>query len=453
MFSKAPLPRLMARIASAYLLTSTAFAQTIPADLNLVTVATANSPVAVRNARDGSNRLFIVEKGGVIKILKNGSVLPTPFLTVPVSTSSEQGLLGLAFHPQFASNGKFYVTHTRASGGLVLGTTADQVLAEYQIGVGTPDVANPASRREILAIPDLASNHNGGDLNFGPDGYLYYAMGDGGPQNDPNEFAQNVWKKTVNTKEYYLLGKILRIDINSTTPARLGPYYGENNYGEKNSAPSAAAPSAQGELCAAQVGPANYAVPTDNPYVASSNTCDEIYHYGLRNPWRFSFDRRTGEMFIADVGQNAFEEVDLAPARTPQNFGWKCFEGFAANSTAGACSPLPTNITPPILAYAHADPGGGFRCSIGGGYLYRGPIAQMHGVYAYNDYCSGEVWLAQKSAAGSWTTAVWRDTNGSPVGFGEDEVGNLYLIDIGGTISRFSSASDNDFLFGHGFEG
>ena len=448
MFSKAPLPRLMARFASAYLLSSTAFAQTIPADLNLVPVATANSPVAVRNARDGSNRLFIVEKGGVIKILKNGSVLPTPFLTVPVSTSSEQGLLGLAFHPQFASNGKFYVTYTRAAGGVVLGTSADQVLAEYQIGVGTPDVANPASRREILAIPDLASNHNGGDLHFGPDGYLYYSMGDGGPQNDPNEFAQNVWKKTVNAKEYYLLGKILRIDINNTTPARVGPYYGENNYGEKN-----AAPSAQGELCAAQVGPANYAVPADNPFVDSSNTCDEIYHYGLRNPWRFSFDRRTGEMFIADVGQNAFEEVDIAPARTPQNFGWKCFEGFTANFTTGACSPLPTNITPPILAYAHADPGGGFRCSIGGGYRYRGPIAQMQGVYAYNDYCSGEVFFAQKSAAGSCTTSVWQDTNGSPVGFGEDEVGNLYLIDIGGTISRFSSASDNDFLFGNGAEG
>jgi len=443
MFFHLRLPRLAAIFASACVLTSAAFAQTIPADLTLVPVATANSPVAVRNARDGSNRLFIVEKGGVIKILKNGSVLPTPFLTVPVSTSSEQGLLGLAFHPQFASNGKFYVSYTRASGGPVLGISADQVLAEYQIGVGTPDVANPASRREILAIPDLASNHNGGDLHFGPDGYLYYSMGDGGPQNDPNEFAQNVWKKTVNTKEYYLLGKILRIDIDNTTPARLGPYYGKGT----------SAPAAQGELCAAQVGAANYAVPADNPFVASTNTCDEIYHFGMRNPWRFSFDRRTGEMFIADVGQGAFEEVSVAPARTPRNFGWRCFEGFNANSTTGSCNPLPPNITPPILSYAHADAGGGFRCSIGGGYRYRGPIAQMQGVYAYNDYCSGEVWLAQKSASGTWSTAVWRDTNGSPVGFGEDEVGNLYLIDIGGQISRVSSASDNDFLFGHGFEG
>ena len=443
MFPQTRLPRLIPLLASILLLTSTAFAQTIPADLTLVPVATASSPVAIRNARDGSNRLFIVEKGGVIKILKNGSVLPTPFLTVPVSTSSEQGLLGLAFHPQFASNGKFYVTHTRAAGGAVLGTSADQVLAEYLVGAGTPDVANPASRREILAIPDLAGNHNGGDLHFGPDGYLYYSMGDGGPQNDPNEFAQNVWKKTVNTKEYYLLGKILRIDINNTTPARLGPYYGDRS----------SAPTAQGELCAAQVGAANYAVPTDNPFVGSTNTCDEIYHFGLRNPWRFSFDRRTGEMFIADVGQGAFEEVSVAPARTPKNFGWKCFEGFNANFTTGACSPLPPNITAPILDYAHSDAGGGFRCSIGGGYRYRGPIAQMHGVYAYNDYCSGEVWLAQRSAAGTWTTAVWQDTNGSPVGFGEDEVGNLYLVDINGTISRFSSASDNDFLFGNGAEG
>ena len=444
MFSHFRLTRLMPLFTSAILLSGAAFAQTIPADLTLVPVATASSPVAIRNARDGSNRLFIVEKGGVIKILKNGSVLPTPFLTVPVSTASEQGLLGLAFHPQFASNGKFYVTHTRAAGGAVLGSSADQVLAEYQIGAGTPDVANPASRREILAIPDLAGNHNGGDLHFGPDGYLYYSMGDGGPQNDPNEFAQNVWKKTVNTKEYYLLGKILRIDINNTTPARLGPFYGDRS----------SAPTAQGELCAAQVGAANYAVPTDNPFVASTNTCDEIYHFGMRNPWRFSFDRRTGEMFIGDVGQGAFEEVSVAPARTPRNFGWKCFEGFNANFTTGACSPLPPNITPPILDYAHSDTGGGFRCSIGGGYRYRGPIAQMHGVYAYNDYCSGEILLAQKSAAGTWTTAVWRDTDGDLVGFGEDEIGNLYLIDIvSGVISRFSSASDNDFLFGHGAEG
>ncbi len=443
------LMRLLPLFASVFLLTSTAFAQSIPADLTLVPVATATQPVAVRNARDGSNRLFIVEKGGVIKILKNGSVLPTPFLTVPVSTSSEQGLLGLAFHPQFATNGKFYVAHTRAAGGNVLGSSADQVLAEYQIGVGTPDVANPASRREILAIPDIAGNHNGGDIHFGSDGYLYYSMGDGGVQNDPNEFAQNVWKKVVNTKEYYLLGKILRIDINNTTPARLGPFYGEH----------VSAPTAQGELCATQVGPANYAIPADNPFVGSSNTCDEIYHYGLRNPWRFSFDRRTGEMYIGDVGQNSFEEVSVAPAQRPQNFGWKCFEGFNSNFTGGACNPLPPNITPPILDYAHADGGGGFRCSIGGGYRYRGPIAQMQGVYAYTDYCSGEVWFAQKSTAGTWNTAVWIDTNSSPVGFGEDEAGNLYLIDIGsgtpnsGTISRFSSASDNDFLFGHGFEG
>ena len=452
MFSQRRLKQPGALLASAFLfintalLTNTAFAQTIPADLTLVPVATASSPVAVRNARDGSNRLFIVEKGGVIKILKNSSVLPTPFLTVPVSTSSEQGLLGLAFHPQFASNGRFYVSYTR-SGGTVLGTSADQVLAEYQVGVGTPDVANPASRREILAIPDTRSNHNGGDLHFGPDGYLYYSMGDGGEQYDPNEFAQNLWVKAVGPmtalKDYYLLGKILRIDINNTTPARLGPFYGERG----------TALSAQGELCAARVGAANFAVPVDNPFVGSTNTCDEIYHYGMRNPWRFSFDRRTGEMFIADVGQDAFEEVDVAPARTPQNFGWKCFEGFAANSTAGACSPLPANITPPILAYAHGNGPGGFRCSIGGGYRYRGPIAQMQGLYAYNDYCSGEIWFAQKSAAGTWTTSVWRDNNGSPVGFGEDEVGNLYLIDINGTISRFSSASDNDFLFGNGAEG
>ena len=428
---------------------SIAIAQTIPADLILVPVTSANSPVAVRNAKDGSNRLFIVEKGGVIKIFKNGSVLATPFLTIPVSSSGEQGLLGLAFHPNFVNNRKFYVTYTRASGGTPLGTTADQVMAEYQVPLATPDVADPLTRREILAIPDLASNHNGGDLHFGPDGYLYYAMGDGGPQNDPNFFAQDIWKKTVNSREYYLLGKIIRIDIDNTTPARLGPLNGID--GLKPQPGSQA--SAQGELCAAQTGPANYAVPADNPFVGTVNSCDEIFHYGMRNPWRFSFDRRTGEMFIGDVGQGAREEVNIAPPRTPQNFGWRCFEGFIPSTNQTGCSPLPSNIVPPILDYAHSDPGGGFRCSIGGGFRYRGPIAQMHGLYAYNDYCSGEIWLAQKSAAGTWSTAVWRDNNGSPVGFGEDESGNLYLIDINGPISRFSSASDSDYVFGGGFEG
>jgi glucose/arabinose dehydrogenase len=411
-----------------------ASAQSLPADLTLTQFPNATTtfsfPIGLRHAGDSSGRVFVYEKTGTIKIVKNGVVNATPFISIPVSapSGSEQGLLGLAFHPDFETNRKFYVAYTR-TGGTPLGASADQVLAEYTVPVATPDVADPASRREILAIPDLASNHNGGDLHFGSDGYLYYSMGDGGPQNDPNEVAQNLWRKTINTREYYLLGKIMRLDIDGTTP------------------------NAGAELCATTTGQtAQYRIPADNPMVASSSTCDEIFHYGMRNPWRFSFDRRTGEIFVADVGQGTKEEVSIAGARRASNFGWKCYEGTNTVFTTGLCNPLPTNVTQPFTEYLHADAGGGFRCSIGGGYSYRGPIAAMQGAYFYNDYCSGEIWWSRRDGS-VFTSAVWRDNNGAPVGFGEDELGNLYLIDSGGVISRFTSATDSDFVFGHGAEG
>ncbi len=418
---------------SAFLVAQLATAQTLPADLTLTAfpaaAATFSSPIGLRHAGDGSGRVFVYEKGGAIKVVKNGAINATPFLTIPVSTSSEQGLLGLAFHPNFETNRKFYVSYSRAAGGTPLGASADQVLAEYTVPAATPDVADPASRREIIAIPDLASNHNGGDLHFGPDGFLYYSMGDGGPQQDPNEVAQNLWRRTISAREYYLLGKIMRLDIDGTTS------------------------NASAELCGTVTGQtAQYRIPADNPHVNTTSTCDEIFHYGMRNPWRFSFDRRTGEMFVADVGQGTKEEVSIAAPRQASNFGWKCFEGTNTFFTTGLCNPVPTNITQPFTEYLHEDAGGGFRCSIGGGFSYRGPIAVMQGVYFYNDYCSGEIWWSRRNA-GTFTSTVWRDNNGQPVGFGEDELGNLYLIDIGGVVSRFTSATDNDFIFGHGAEG
>lgn len=407
----------------------------VPADLELVPVVSGlTQPVAIRNAKDGTGRLFIVEKSGTIKVLVGNAVLPTPFLVVPVATQSEQGLLGLAFHPNFKNNRKLYIAYTRASGGPLLGFTPDQLVAEYQVSVGNPNVVDPNTRREIITIPDLASNHNGGDLHFGPDGYLYYAMGDGGPQGDPNDLAQNKWRKLVTspsnvTREFYLAGKILRIDIDQTTP------------------------NASAEMCGTATGQtAQYAIPTDSPHAASSQTCDEIYHYGLRNPWRFSFDKRSGEMLIGDVGQGTWEEVSYAPARTPRNFGWRCFEGNHANATTGLCNPLPTDIVPAVLEYQHSDAGGGFRCSISGGYRYRGPILALQGSYIYSDYCSGEVWISN-TVGGTWSTAVWRDYGDNVVGFGEDENGALFLVDLDGQILRFNSASDNDFIFGHGSEG
>lgn len=402
----------------------------IPGDLELVPVVSGlTQPVAIRNAKDGSGRLFIVEKTGTIKVLVGSSVLPTPFLTVPVSTQSEQGLLGLAFHPNFKNNRKLYIAYTRAAGGATLGSTPDQLVAEYQVSAGNPNVVDVATRREIITIPDRAGNHNGGDLHFGPDGYLYYAMGDGGPQGDPDDVAQNKWRKVINTREYYLQGKILRIDIDQTTA------------------------NASTEMCGTATGQtAQYAIPSDNPYAATSQTCDEIYHYGLRNPWRFSFDRRTGEMLVGDVGQGTWEEVSYAPARTPRNFGWKCFEGNHVNATGGLCNPLPADIVPAVLEYQHEDVGGGFRCSISGGYRYRGPIAALQGSYIYADYCSGEVWISN-TVGTTWTTAVWRDHGNNVVGFGEDENGALFLVDLDGQILRFNSPSDNDFIFGHGNEG
>jgi hypothetical protein len=413
-------------------------AQSIPADLTLspITVlgTTFSSPIALRNAGDGSGRLFIVEKCGVIKIVKNGAVLATPFLSRAVNAScaaasDERGLLGLAFHPNFESNRKFYIAFTR-SGTPQAGAGSDQVIVEYQASSTNPDVADVSTAREILAIPDIFSNHNGGDIHFGPDGYLYYGMGDGGSGSDPNEFAQNNWRKTVSTKEYYLLGKMLRLDIDGTTS------------------------SASAEMCGTVTGQtAQYRIPPGNPYAGSSNTCDEIYHNGLRNPWRFSFDRRTGEMWIADVGQNAVEEVDFLAPNTPSNLGWKCFEGDTSFFSTGLCNPPPSPVTAPVLQYLHSDAGGGFRCSISGGYSYRGPINAMQGAYFYADYCSGEVFSSVRSG-NTFTSSVWRDTNGSPVGFGEDELGNLYLVDVAaGTVLRFSSASDNGNIFGHGFEG
>ena len=410
-----------------------AFAQ-IPGDLDLVPVVTAglSSPIGVRHAGDGSGRLFIFEKGGAIKIFKNGALNATPFLTLPVSTSSEQGLLGLAFHPNYENNGMFYVAYTRATADPGCRVDPDelacrQAIARFSVSAGDADIANPASRTEIMSIADRAGNHNGGDLAFGPDGNLYWAMGDGGEQGDPNQFAQFLWTRDLGNAAYSLLGKVVRINVDGTGII-------------------------SGEMCGAGTGP--YTIPSDNPHIGTANSCDEIWHYGMRNPWRINFDRRTGESVVGDVGQGTWEEMNVRPARTPSNFGWRCFEANATFSSTGLCSPPATNIVGPVLAYQHNDGGGGFRCSISGGYRYRGPIFGMHGVLTYADYCSGEVWLGvQNPGTGAWTTSVWRDTNRSVVGFGEDEIGHLYVIDLSGGVYRFSSASDNNHIFGHGAEG
>lgn len=416
-------------ILAGVLLAGSATAQTIPADLRLTSLGLSglSQPLSIRHAGDGSNRLFVVEKTGSIRVIVGGVLQATPFLTIPVTTSSESGLLGLAFHPNFRNNGRFYVAYTKPSGQPALGVTPDQAIAEFQVSAGNPNVADPATRREIIAVPDLAGNHNGGDIHFGPDGFLYWAMGDGGPQNDPNEFAQRLGRHTVSSREYYLLGKILRIDIDNGT---------------------ANPPANQ---CAARGQPANYAIPPTNPFVANPDACAEIWHYGLRNPWRFSFDRLTGRMWIGDVGQSAREEINRVEAGAVGiNFGWRCREGFNANSSTGLCAGI-TGLTDPVADYNRTT-----GQSVTGGYMYRGPITPLRGIYIYADYGSQRIFMHRPGDDGTRTPFEWtRNANGNWVSFGEDEVGNLYVVDIGGAqVYRFESPSTpTDTVFSNGFEG
>ncbi len=327
-------------------------------------------PLDIQNAGDGSGRLFIVEQAGVIRILQNGALLETPFLDISERVDdggNEQGLLGLAFHPDFAQNGFFYVNYTEAGG--------DTVIARF---TAAGDIADPNSEVRLLGVTQPFPNHNGGGLAFGPDGYLYIALGDGGSGGDPQGNGQN-----RNT----LLGKILRIDVNSGEP---------------------------------------YAIPTDNPFGS------EVFHYGLRNPFRFSFDALTGDLWIGDVGQGAWEEIDFLPAGTPGgiNFGWNRFEGMHDYSAGD----IPADYRPPLFEYGH-DQG----CSVTGGYVYRGTMPEWQGVYFYGDYCSGKVWGALRLVTATEetsTSTVLFETGALITTFGVDEAGEIYLADRNGNILR-----------------
>ena len=320
---------------------------------------------------DGSGRLYIVEKLGHIHLFQDGQVLETPFLNIEDRVNdrgNEMGLLGLAFHPNYSQNGFFYVNYT-GSGG-------DTFLSRFH---ASGDTADPNSEVILLKIDQPFPNHNGGVMVFGPDGYLYAGLGDGGAGGDPFGNAQS-----LDT----LLGKILRIDVDSAEP---------------------------------------YAIPANNPFG------DEIWHYGLRNPWRISFDKLTGDLYIGDVGQGDWEEIDYVPADSPggTNFGWDRREG--AHDYEGSAS---ADFVEPIAEYSHPDGG----CSVTGGFVYRGSMPEWNGIYLYGDYCTGYIWgLIRTEGGNNWQNQLLFETNQRINSFGQDESGELYILSDSGEIYKLTS--------------
>ncbi len=352
--------------------------------VQLVPVADGfESPVYVTHAGDGSRRLFVVEQPGRIRIVRgNGQVVGAPFLdiTALVRDGGERGLLGLAFHPGYASNGRFFVNYTRTSGGQL-----ETVIEEYQVDPIDPDRSQPQGR-VLLTYDQPFTNHNGGSIAFGPDGFLYIASGDGGAGGDPLGHGQR-----LNS----LLGKILRIDVDSGDP---------------------------------------FVVPPDNPFVARPGARPEIYAYGLRNPWRLSFDRSTGRLFTADVGQNTWEEVDLI--ESGGNYGWVVMEGPDCFPPAGSQNCDRDGLILPIDAYGRT-----LGQSVTGGYVYRGSRrTPFWGRYFFGDFVSGNLFVLAEVAPGQWERTLLMDTGRNISSFGEDEQGELYLVDYGGEVLRLELA-------------
>ena len=366
------------------LLASAVDAATLGIGLEHVTGLT-NIPSPVALAHAGDSRLFVVLKGGKIRVFDGTHT--TTFLDISglVNTDGERGLLGLAFHPNYASNGFFFVYYSNTGG--------NEVIARYSVSPD-PDVADADSSEILLTIPHPGqSNHNGGGLAFGPDGYLYAAVGDGGSSGDPPNNAQNLG---------VLLGKILRLHVD----------------------------------VAAGCPPTCYEIPATNPFLESPAdnpaTLPEIWAYGLRNPWRISFDRLTGDLFIGDVGQNAREEIDFQSATGPtggRNYGWRCKEGFADFNNSPPCS---GTLVPPILDYGHGE-----GCAVTGGYRYRGTqVPSLQTVYVFGDFCSGTIWGGIEESPGNWSRVVLAASGLRISSFGEDVDGELYVVDLGGGVYR-----------------
>ncbi len=338
-------------------------------------------PVHITHSGDGSARLFLVEQLGRIRIVRNGALLPEPFLDIRnrVSCCGERGLLSVAFPPSFATTGRFYVNYTDLSG--------NTVVARYRL-TADPDRADPSSEEVILRVTQPFANHNGGQLAFGPDGFLYVGMGDGGSGGDPNNFAQNLTPLPGNQR---LLGKLLRLDV--------------------------------------EAGAVPYAIPVTNPLIGGARS--EIWALGLRNPWRFSFDRLTGDLFIGDVGQNAFEEINFRPSASGggENYGWRLMEGAHCFNPPAGCND--GSLTLPVFEYSHAE-----GCSVTGGFVYRGRLRGPEGIYLHGDFCTGRI-RGLKNSGGLWQDTLLLDTAFGITTFGEDQDGELYVSDwTNGTVSR-----------------
>lgn len=339
-----------------------------PYTLELVADGFSSSPTAIVQPPDDADRLLIAELKGRVTLVKDGEVQPNPFLdlsTIISNTASGAGLHNLVFHPQYAENGYLYVVYTQPD--------RDEILVRYHVDSANPDMADPTSAFPILKIQHLTEFHYGGQLAFGPDGYLYWSMGDGAYKKSP---AQN-WK--------VLLGGILRLDVDGSEP---------------------------------------YALPADNASVTHPDAKPELWAKGLRNPWRFSFDRLNGDLYIADVGEQSVEEINYLPANSPAgtNFGWSFFEGntpFKATDKTG--------LTFPVVTYGHEG-----NCSITGGYVYRGEkLPALVGRYLFADYCSGWIWSTYQKSANNWYTAEVLPTNQHITTFGEDNAGELYIGAVG----------------------
>ncbi|WP_343680491.1 PQQ-dependent sugar dehydrogenase [Chryseobacterium arthrosphaerae] len=355
-------------------------------------VSGLTSPVEITNAND--SRLFVVQQNGIIKIIQpNGTVNATNFLNISskINFGGERGLLGLAFHPQYSVNGYFFVYYNNPAGNIIV--------ARYSVSSTDPNVANASSEKILLNIPKPFANHNGGSIHFAPDGKLWIITGDGGSGGDPNNNAQN---------KNSLLGKMLRIDVDATDPTP-------------------------------------YNIPPDNPFAgAGVDGADEIWAYGLRNAWKYSFDLTTGNAMIADVGQENIEEINKMPiTQAGINYGWRCYEGNNAYNTAGC--PAQSTITFPIAVYDHS----GNKCSITGGYVYRGTqYPALQGKYFFADYCSTQIGILDSNNTITWTSA-YSGNNFST--FGQDSQKELYVAAVNsGKIFKITtgtlSTKENDPL-------